>query len=526
MQPPPRAIHYTVVVVDVEGFGDGARTTPDQLKVRKGLYRALHRAFDRARLPWAECRREDRGDGVLILAPASIPKALFVDSLPGALAAAVREHNRDHRAGERVRLRMAVHAGEVAHDDQGVTGDAVNLTFRLVDSEPARVALARSSGVLSVIVSDWFHQNVVRHTAGIDETTYQQVPVVAKKTETVGWVSSPDGGHPPGTGYLPPRRATRHPVLVGALFIVLALVTAGLPSSGALPEKAGAALPVVGDPRTADPCALIEPALPALRRFGTTSIERHYGNFDRCDVRIEPPKAGELLVTATLLNPGPLPDASTGRTEELGAVTVVFSTAPDGFCDHLMVLPDRSRVVVGASPTHRSDTGRQDLCDVADVAARQAAGALNRGALQNRRTPSEDTLVNVDACRLLGTPDFAALGGVDAQHREAGFGNWECEWEATNGDTWVRLRFDQHPPLDPAEDRPQQIGRHTVFVTPDEQGEVTCLARVAYRTFDDNGTPKSEMLHLEVGGPLLLDQLCTQATTLAAVAADKLPPVD
>ncbi|CCH33281.1 hypothetical protein ABZ816_18850 [Actinosynnema sp. NPDC047251] len=526
MPPPPRAIHYTVVVVDVEGFGDGARTTPDQLKVRKGLYRALRRAFGWAGLPWARCRREDRGDGVLVLAPAWIPKALFVDSLPGALAAAVREHNRDHRAGERVRLRMALHAGEVAHDDHGVTGDAVNLTFRLVNSDPVRAALTGSSGVLAVIASDWFHDNVIRHTDDVDAAAYQPVPVVAKKTETVGWVCLPDDGHPPGTVYLPPRHATRHAVLPGVLFAVLALVTAGLPSSGPLPENTSAALPAVGDPRTADPCALIEPAVPALRRFGTASIERHYGNFDRCDLRVQPPEAGELLVTATLVNPGPMPDASTGRARKLGAVTVVFETAPDRSCDHLMALPDRNRVVVGARATRRSDTGQPDLCGVADVAAEQAAGALNRGALRNRRALPEHTLVNVDACRLLGTADFAGLDGIDARHREAGFGNWDCEWDATNSDTWVRLRFDQNPPLDPTEHRPQRVGRHTVFVTPEEEGEVICLARVAYRTFEDNGGPKAEMLHLEVGGPLPVDQLCTHATTLAAAAADKLPPVD
>ncbi|TCO59455.1 hypothetical protein [Actinocrispum wychmicini] len=56
-------VHRTVLVVDMEEFGQGWRTTPRQVAVREGLDRALRRAFDDAGLPWVDCRVEDRGDG-------------------------------------------------------------------------------------------------------------------------------------------------------------------------------------------------------------------------------------------------------------------------------------------------------------------------------------------------------------------------------------------------------------------------------------------------------------------------------
>ena len=79
------AVHRTIVVVDVEGFGDRCRTNPHQVAVRDGLYGAMRDAFGHAGIPWDDCGREDRGDGVFVLVPAEVPKGLLVESLPSAL---------------------------------------------------------------------------------------------------------------------------------------------------------------------------------------------------------------------------------------------------------------------------------------------------------------------------------------------------------------------------------------------------------------------------------------------------------
>lgn len=199
---PRAAVHRTILVVDVEGFGDRRRTTPHRLAVREGMYRALRQAFGDVGVPWADCHHEDRGDGVFILAPAQIPKGPFVESLPHALVAAVRQHNITHRAEERVRLRMALHAGEVAYDEHGVTAASINLAFRLLDARPLKAALAESPGVLALITSEWFFDEVVRHSQDTDPATYRPVRVAVKETTTVGWICLPDHPYPSDTTHL------------------------------------------------------------------------------------------------------------------------------------------------------------------------------------------------------------------------------------------------------------------------------------------------------------------------------------
>lgn len=197
------AVHRIIVVVDVEGFGDQRRTNPHQVAVRDGLYRVMRGAFGRAGIPWDDCDREDRGDGVLILVPAEVPKSLLVESLPSAMVAGLCGHNGTHPAPERIRLRMALHAGEVCYDDHGFTGASVNLTCRLLEAAPLKHALAGSPCVLAIIASSWFFDEVVRHTdvaAG-----YRRVDVAVKETTTTGWICLQDR-----TAYVPrPRRPPR-----------------------------------------------------------------------------------------------------------------------------------------------------------------------------------------------------------------------------------------------------------------------------------------------------------------------------
>ena len=196
------AVHRTIVVVDVEGFGDRRRTNPHQVAVRDGLYRALREAFGDAGIRWDGCGHEDRGDGVLILVPAEVPKGLLVESLPSALVAALHAHNGTHPGQERIRLRMALHAGEVNYDENGVTSAAVNLTFRLLDVTALKAALAGSPGVLALIASSWFFEEVVRHSAAGAAAAYRPAEVAVKETTAIGWICLPDHVDPVGKAML------------------------------------------------------------------------------------------------------------------------------------------------------------------------------------------------------------------------------------------------------------------------------------------------------------------------------------
>ena len=58
------------------------------------------------------------------------------------------------------------------------------------------MALASSSGVLAVIVSSWFFEEVVRHSRAVPG--YRPVEVVVKETTTTGWICLPDQVVPAG----------------------------------------------------------------------------------------------------------------------------------------------------------------------------------------------------------------------------------------------------------------------------------------------------------------------------------------
>ncbi|WP_410598235.1 hypothetical protein [Amycolatopsis sp. lyj-90] len=178
--------------MDVQGFGDRWRATPHQLAVRKGMYRALENAFNATGISWAECHREDRGDGLMVMAPSRAPKSLFVELFPHAVAAELRAHNATRPVEQQIRLRLALHAGEVVFDAHGVAGAAVDLTFRLLDAPALKQALAESPGVLAMVTSGWFFEEVVRNSPVADPAAYSRVRVAVKGTATIAWISRPD----------------------------------------------------------------------------------------------------------------------------------------------------------------------------------------------------------------------------------------------------------------------------------------------------------------------------------------------
>jgi hypothetical protein len=160
----------------------------NQVRVRHGMYRSMRLAFNAAGIPWTSCRREDRGDGVLVLAPATVPKVLFGNNLPGTLAHALTEHNAAHPTEERIRLRLALHAGEITYDEHGVTASSITHTFRLVDADALRTKLARSTATLAIISSDWFYDEVIRHSEHSDAPSYRSTNVTAKETSARAWI--------------------------------------------------------------------------------------------------------------------------------------------------------------------------------------------------------------------------------------------------------------------------------------------------------------------------------------------------
>jgi tetratricopeptide (TPR) repeat protein len=188
------AVHRTIVIVDVENFGDPARTNAHQLAVREGMYEALRQSFAQAGIGWGSCMAEDRGDGVLVLVPPEVPKSWLVSVVPARLAEVLAAHNAACDGPERFRLRMALHAGEVHRDTHGWAGVSLNRAFRLIDASACRAALRDSSGVLAMIISDWFYDEVVRHHPAAQPARFGQTHVVVKETEMTAWIRVLEAG--------------------------------------------------------------------------------------------------------------------------------------------------------------------------------------------------------------------------------------------------------------------------------------------------------------------------------------------
>jgi hypothetical protein len=231
-QPP---LHRTVVVVDVSAFG--LRHLVPQEEIRRGLYAALESAFGHCGLDWSAAHHEDRGDGVFVLVPPDVPKSRVVGGLPHALLGELRRYNATRNDDARIRLRMAITAGEVVHDEHGVVGDDVTLAFRLLDAKPLRDALAGSPALLALIVSDRFYDDVVRPDPAMEPESFRQVDVDVKEVHGHAWVHVPDAGPPPVVNLPPadPGAKRAKPRLATALLAAPLLFVGVTNGAGAAP---------------------------------------------------------------------------------------------------------------------------------------------------------------------------------------------------------------------------------------------------------------------------------------------------
>ncbi len=199
------AVHRTMVLVDVEGYSAASRTLPHQLGTRAGMYAVITEALAAAGVPMRACWHGDAGDGVVVLVPPKYPKAPLLEVLPEALAQAVRGHNTTSLTAARARLRLAIHAGEVAFDEHGATSPTMVAAFRLLDAAPVREALTGSPGVLAMIVSGLVFDEVVRNSATLDPATFRPVEVSVKSFRGRAWIALPDHPYPADPTVLTPR---------------------------------------------------------------------------------------------------------------------------------------------------------------------------------------------------------------------------------------------------------------------------------------------------------------------------------
>jgi len=179
-----------IVLTDITAFSAHRRSDEDRLTLRRTMYDMLQRAFEAAGLAWQRLHKEDRGDGTLIVIPPDTPASAVTARALGHLAAALRRHNQTASDALRMQLRVALHAGPVIRDAQGVTGHAINQTARLVQARILRKNLDETQADLGVMVSAYIYDNVIRQHEGqpMDATLYRKIRFQVKESALTAWI--------------------------------------------------------------------------------------------------------------------------------------------------------------------------------------------------------------------------------------------------------------------------------------------------------------------------------------------------
>jgi hypothetical protein len=189
--------YQSILIVDTEG--SGTRTDPEKVVLRRAVYRLLMVAFARSGLAWDQCAREDRGDGVYVLVPPTVPKPALVTAFVEALDGLLEDQAELGPTGHCPRLRVSLHAGDVSFDANGSSGVEVDHAFALVDAEDVRRTLRLADrGRLVLVLSDAFFEATVRQRYhGLDPATYLGMRLSTKRGKAQAWVRVPGYSQPP-----------------------------------------------------------------------------------------------------------------------------------------------------------------------------------------------------------------------------------------------------------------------------------------------------------------------------------------
>jgi hypothetical protein len=243
------AVYKCLLSVDARasgGYLDGAKK-----RMRAQIYTLARGAFAAAGVGQAMVHMEDRGDGFIAAVDARVPPVQLV----GRWLAEV--HDRQRRENEhlarRLGLRVAIHVGPVEHDDEGLSGAAMDFVCRLADSQTARDVLERSGRDLVCVVSDSLYHDVVRHGGHfVEPSAYLAGRVELKEGPATAWFHVPGEPRPPVPGAEPGTRVPDEEEREGA--------PAAPPGGGKGPGAAAKAAPPHPDPSPARPRG--EPAQP------------------------------------------------------------------------------------------------------------------------------------------------------------------------------------------------------------------------------------------------------------------------
>jgi hypothetical protein len=325
-------------------------------------------------------------------------------------------------------------------------------------------------------------------------------------------------------------RARRRWTLVAAGIVVLVLVASSAvwfttrgdtsPAAPSTSAPAPAHVPesIMGDPRTADPCALTYAN--ALAGYGVVETSHDYGNFNRCDALVYLTKDRRNYVDVSVeFAIGEQDDAT--PVQQVGTVGIQRPAAEDDSCARILLLPGY-QVVINADLT---GDGKVDLCGMAEAITSSALVSLNAGRIARRAAPAGQ-LAAKDACALLDTAAVTAALGPGPLNQVRYFGDWECQWSFTDRSGVAKVVFDRTlaESFAASGSTSLRVGGYDAQVTPQGRSDTDCEVAIVYHSYVDGTRPRVDELALVdvEDSEKQPEQLCEPARQLATTVAQRL----
>ncbi|GAA5063663.1 serine/threonine-protein kinase [Nocardia callitridis] len=316
-----------------------------------------------------------------------------------------------------------------------------------------------------------------------------------------------------------PRELDRT-VLRRALLGVVLLFTIALTAAAGVAMPGTAPVDLVGDPLTADPCALLAPE--SLAEFGRIDVVTDLGNFDTCDLQVRLWGAdfhsdiGRVRLTMSRDLPE---ESSQVPYRRVGNIRITAPPAGDARCVRTLLLSDDTAVEITGE---REAPSGPDPCVLADAATTRAREVLEHGQIPRRpaQFPAESLALR-DACAQLDVSTLGRVAGLDALHPIEGYGRWSCRWNSTI-DSHVTVRYDRDALKTAIDGQPLMLSGLPSFRRMGVSENDDCTVQIQYRQFRDvSGNERAEIAVVRFGGAPTPEKRCAVATELAgAVAAN------
>lgn len=164
---------------------DHARTDSDRLLIREALWSMMAEALQDIPDVWIL----DRDEGLLTVAPPSIPTTEVMKRLLKELPGAIERHNTSHHVGANFQLQLAVNVGPVLGDAAAVSGEAIDVASLLLEAPHFKKTIVNSSARLGIIISPFIYETFIRPGQDLnEEASYTQTPVEIRGSSTTAWM--------------------------------------------------------------------------------------------------------------------------------------------------------------------------------------------------------------------------------------------------------------------------------------------------------------------------------------------------